>query len=230
MCNHYRSDPTWREKMGEFSDLKIPIFDRAAPTPNFQSLDIWPGYMGEIARIDDDGMMRPAAAYWRMIPWWFKGSMKGWARTNGGCNNAKGETAETNGVFKQAAKSGRCIIPAEAFFEYAADRVDGKKPEFRFKPTAGGTLWLAALCGWAEPEEGRILTYTMVTKPAGPDVSAIGHPRQPVNLEPAQFGAWLDGSTPMTEFLEPSPALTFMAELAPPRTIKAVTVDAKDLF
>ena len=215
MCNHYRKDPDWRLKADEFSHLRIPLnFEADAPRPNVQGPDIWPGYTGEILAVRDGALVSEAAT-WLFVPFWYKKSFKDWRKTNGGCNNAKGETADTSGVFKWAAKNGRCLIPGDAFFEYAKDRgADGKKPEYRFSFPDGRSFFFAGLRGTAEPEEGPMTTYTMVTKPPGEDVQSIGHHRQPVILEPDQIAAWMDPSNPMSGFLNPSPAGTFKVELA----------------
>ena len=214
MCKQYRYSGAWRTRTGEFRQLKIPIFAEDRPRPNVQGPDIWPGYTGEILTIDGDRLVAEAAT-WLFVPFWMKKSFKDWRKTNGGCNNAKGETADTSGVFKHAAKSGRCLIPGEAFFEYAKDRgADGKKPEYRFTPVDGRPFFFAGLKGRAEPEEGPMLTYTMVTKPPGADVQSIGHHRQPVILADHELAAWLDPANPIASFLKPSPAGTFQVELA----------------
>jgi putative SOS response-associated peptidase YedK len=215
MCNHYRKDAAWRTRMDEFSETRIvPEFDRGQPPPNTQGPDLWPGYTGEILA-SRDGALTAEAATWLFVPFWYRKSFKDWRKTNGGCNNAKGETADTSGVFKHAARTGRCLIPGDAFFEYAKERgADGKKPEYRFSYPDGRPFFFAGLRGAAEPEEGPMLTYTMVTKPPGPDVQSIGHHRQPVILADDQLDAWLDPVNPVSEFLEVSPEGTFRVELA----------------
>ena len=215
MCNHYSSSGAWRDRMGEFSQLRLPAFDAERARPNVQGPDIWPAYTGEVLRVESDKLITEAAT-WLFVPFWFKKPFAEWRKTNGGCNNAKGETAETSGVFKHAAKSGRCLIPGEAFFEYAKERgADGKKPEYRFAYPDGRSFFFAGLRSNADlPDKGPITTYTMVTKPPGPDVRSIGHHRQPVVLAPDELGAWLDPANAITGFLEPSPKGTFTVELA----------------
>lgn len=218
MCNHYRSDPDWRERMDDWSETKVPLrFDRSGPRPNVQGPDLWPGYTAEIlapsAEAGDE--LVASAAAWLFVPFWYRKAFKDWKRERGGCNNAKGETADSSGIFKHAAKTGRCLIPGTAFFEYAKDRgADGKKPEYRFAYPDGRPFFFAGLMGRAEPEEGPMLTYTMVTKPPGEDVASIGHHRQPAILRDDELAAWLDPANPVAAFLEPSPAGTFTVELA----------------
>jgi putative SOS response-associated peptidase YedK len=80
-------------------------------------------------------------------------------------------------------------------------------------------LFFAGPKGHAEPEEGPMLTDTMVTKPLGPDVQSIGHHRQPVILADHELAAWLDPANPIMSFLEPSPAGAF--QVRPARGVSA---------
>ena len=220
MCNHYSSSGEWRDRMGEFSHLKLPPFDRNRPRPNVQGPDIWPAYTGEILGIEE-GELVAQAATWLLMPFWAAKQGRKfaeWRKTNGGCNNAKGETAETIATFRSPATSawGRCLIPGTAFFEYHKDKgPDGRKAEYRFSYPEGRPFFFAGLRSRVEPADtGPMTGYAMVTKPHGPDTFSIGHHRQPVILEPGQLAAWLDSANPVTEFLEPSPAATFKVELA----------------
>ena len=218
MCNHYRSSGAWRDRAGEFSDLKLPVFDPGRARPNVQGPDIWPAYTGEILAVEE-GELIAQAATWLFVPYWAAPrGFAAWRKTNGGCNNAKGETAETSGVFKSAAKAawGRCLLPGEAFYEYAAERgADGKKAEYRFSFPDERPFFFAGLRSRVDTaDKGPMVTYTMVTKPCGADTLSIGHPRQPVILEPGELAAWLDPANAVTGFLEPSPAGTFKVELA----------------
>ena len=157
MCNHYRADPVWREAMGEFSDIKIPVFkDRGVP--NSVKAHVYPGRDGEILMVDE-GELANAAAHWRFVPFHWKGSLKEWAKPSKpgavrglSCNNARGETADTTAMFREAAKSGRCLIPTHAFYEYAKEPgPDGKKIEYEFAPPAGGVLTHDQCAAWLDP-------------------------------------------------------------------------------
>lgn len=214
MCNHYRADPDYRAQ--EVSETRIEPFPRRWHGVNDVATEVYPGRYGQIV-MTEDGELVEGAAYWRFVPWTWKGSLRDWAKPSKpgavrgkSCNNARGETADTTAMWREAAKKGRCLIPARGFFEWGVGP-DGKGEHY-FAPAAGGTLWLGGLCGWAEPEDGRMLTYTMVTKPCGAETSAIGHHRQPVNLQGDQLQAWLDPASPVRDFLEMSPAGTFTIE------------------
>jgi len=91
---------------------------------------------------------------------------------------------------------------------------DGSVDEYRFSAPDGRPFWLAGLCSWAEPAEGRTFTFTMVTKEPGGDTASIKHHRQPVNLRPDQLALWLDPSVPLAEFKGVSALGTFKVEPA----------------
>jgi putative SOS response-associated peptidase YedK len=116
-------------------------------------------------------------------------------------------------MFREAAKNGRCLIPADAFFEWG-DGEKAPKAEHRFSAPDGRPFWLGGLWGRSEPEEGPIISFTMVTKPCGADTASVGHDRQPVNLAGEQLAAWMDPANPVASFLGLSPAGTFTVNVA----------------
>lgn len=211
MCNHYRASGEWRARMDEFSQTKVrPLFDLAAPRANVQGDDVFPGYVGEILKPEEGGQLVATAATWMFVPFSYAGTLKAYRNSKArGCNNAQSEKADTGWPWKFVARTGRVLIPGEAFFEWDDGR-DGKKREYRFSYPDGRPFFFAGLAGWAEPADtGRILTYTMLTKAAGPDTLSIGHKRQPVILQPDELASFLDPATPIASFSTPSPGATF---------------------
>jgi putative SOS response-associated peptidase YedK len=203
MCNHYRADPNWRQRTGEFSHLKIPLFDAERARPNTQE-HLYPGRTGEIVLIEA-GRTIAAAAHWRLIPPWFTGASKEFGNKWRGCNNARSEGIETSRMFK-ASIHNRCLIPTAAIYEYAAEPgPDGRKVEYEFTPVAG-PVWIAGIHQQAHPADGPLLTYAMVMTDAGPDALSIGHPRSPIFLAENRLAAWLDPKSRIGDFAVPPPA------------------------
>jgi putative SOS response-associated peptidase YedK len=103
--------------------------------------------------------------------------------------NARAETAETSGMFRGALTARRCLVPADAFYEwkttpdgkapYAVARVDGA-------PMAFAGLWE----GWRSPEGETLRTFAILTTAANAAMSQV-HTRMPVVLERSDWPAWL---------------------------------------
>ena len=99
--------------------------------------------------------------------------------------NARLETAPSR--FAAAWARGRCVVPADGFYEWTGPR-DDRRP-LRFHAPDDRPLFLAAL--FEEPAEvGAPPTFTILTTASRPPVAAI-HERMPVLLSPASVGAWL---------------------------------------
>ena len=105
-------------------------------------------------------------------------------------NNARAETVTKLPSFRGAFAARRCIIPADAFYEW---RRDGKlKMPFAIAradgtPLAFGGLWES----WTDPASGDITrSFTIVTTNANATIAPI-HDRMPIILEPADWPVWL---------------------------------------
>jgi len=212
VCNHYRDDPAWREATGDWSEIKIQPFDNSAPRPNTQS-HLYPGRTGEIVIVEGDATVA-AAANWRLVPPWFKGSLKEHGRRFGGCNNARVEGIASNGVFKSSLKN-RCLIPVGSIFEYAKEPgPDGKKIEYEFTPTMPGPLWVAGIFSRVNIDGGPLTTYAMVMTKAGPDALSIGHERSPIFLPRDRMADWLNPANDPEDFAVSPQTGTFALRVA----------------
>jgi putative SOS response-associated peptidase YedK len=118
--------------------------------------------------------------------------------------NARAETVATNGLFRGAFVSRRCLVPADAYYEwhtangtktpYAIARRDGS-------PCALGGLWE----GHRAPDGTITRSFAVVTVPASQDLAHL-HPRMPLVVEPGDWASWLGetGGDPAS-LLHPSP-------------------------
>ena len=104
--------------------------------------------------------------------------------------NARAETVARLPTFRGAFASRRCLVPAEAFYEWKRDgklkqpfaigRADGA-------PLAFGGLWES----WTDPASGQVTrTFCIVTTDANATMAPI-HNRMPVVLEPEDWPVWL---------------------------------------
>lgn len=106
--------------------------------------------------------------------------------------NARSDTVDRYAIFRESLRIRRCLIPANAFFEYTKAR---PKKRFRFQPVGDSIFAFAGLWDvWGTGAE-RIYSCTFVTCEAG-EVMARIHDRQPVLLKRDAWDAWLDPATP----------------------------------
>ena len=144
--------------------------------------------------VERDGERRLAAARWGFQPFWTKGAAPGaplsWI-------NARAETAAASPAFGPALRSTRCVIPADAFYEW--DRTASPRQPYAIGPVAEGEM--LALAGiWSSSRDRGVTTAILTTRPNA--MLTPIHNRMPVILPHALLDAWLDPSATLDE-LEP---------------------------
>ena len=103
--------------------------------------------------------------------------------------NARSETAASVGMFKGALAARRCLVPADAFYEWRTT-ADGKQP-YAIARADGAPLAFAGLWeGWRGPEGEVLRTFAILTTSANATMRQL-HERMPVILEPEDWPAWL---------------------------------------
>jgi putative SOS response-associated peptidase YedK len=122
---------------------------------------------------------------WGLVPSWAKDPSMG-ARMA----NARGETAADKPAFRGPFKRGRCIIPADGFYEWQA-RPGGPMQPFCIRAADGTLLAFAGLRDRWEGPDGFLETCTIITTAANAVMAPI-HDRMPVILAPGDYAAWLD--------------------------------------
>jgi putative SOS response-associated peptidase YedK len=122
---------------------------------------------------------------WGLVPAWSKGPDNRYSMIN-----ARAETVSTKPAYRNAFKSRRCLIPAEGFFEWKAEK-GGKRP-FLIHRTDSKPFVMAGLWEHWTGEEGQALeSCTILVTDANALVRPI-HDRMPVILEAAHIATWLD--------------------------------------
>lgn len=128
-------------------------------------------------------------------------------KTQGLVINARSETLATKKMFGGLLADGRCLVPADGFYEW--QKQQGKKQAFRFVLKDEGVFAFAGLWGYFTLEgKEDIPAFTIITTAANALVSEI-HDRMPVILPREMEQPWL--SAPLTggeikEILQPFPA------------------------
>ncbi|MEO1312713.1 MAG: SOS response-associated peptidase [Pseudomonadota bacterium] len=109
--------------------------------------------------------------------------------------NARAETLAEKPAFRAAARTRRCLIPANGFYEWTKDE-DGKRlPWFAYQKDNAAMVFAAIWQAWTDPEGRRFRTVAIVTTLANVDLSPI-HQRMPVILAPEDWPLWLGESGP----------------------------------
>jgi putative SOS response-associated peptidase YedK len=115
--------------------------------------------------------------------------------------NARSEGLAERASFRNALRRRRCIVPADAFYEWhrtGAGKTARSVP-YLCRRADGATMALAALWEtWMGPNGEEVDTACIVTTAAN-DVSVAIHPRLPVVLEQDAIPAWLEPDKAMTE-------------------------------
>jgi putative SOS response-associated peptidase YedK len=175
----------------------------------------------EVAAVVEHHGERTVDAFrWGLVPF-FADTAKGAARLI----NARSETVETSPAFRTAYARRRCIIPADAFYEWRRERdpVSGRvirSHPFAVRRTDGEPLALAGLWSiWRNPDTAaRLYTCSILTTDPNELVARI-HNRMPVVLDPADWDSWLNEATPPAELrslLRPAPAQSLDAYAVSP--------------
>jgi putative SOS response-associated peptidase YedK len=137
---------------------------------------------------------------WGLIPSWAKSS-DGAA----GMINARSETASSKPAFRDPLKFRRCLVPADAFYEWA--RKGASKQPFCFEVNEGELFAFAGLWdGWKDSNGNWIRTCSILTTTPNTLTSPV-HDRMPVILDPDSYDLWLDPSmqnvAAISELLKP---------------------------
>lgn len=132
-------------------------------------------------------------ARWGLVPAWADDPSIG-ARLV----NARAETVADKPAYRQALAARRCLLPADGWYEWTRGPDGARLPWFLARPD-GDLLGFAGLWEvWYDAEGGALVTTTIVTAAAPPDLAHI-HDRAPVVLSPAARERWLDPGTPLAE-------------------------------
>lgn len=142
---------------------------------------------------------------WGLVPLWAKDPSFGPK-----CINARAETIASNNIFRDAFARRRCLVPADAFYEWQKRGGKTTTPH-AIVPAEGGVLAFAGLWEhWKNPADGSILrSFTIVTGKPNPLCAPI-HDRMPVILPRAAWPLWIGEQDASPEellaLLQPYPA------------------------
>ena len=162
-----------------------------------------PQQLAPIVR-DVDGRRRLDLLRWGLVPRWARDEDFAYRTIN-----ARGETVSRLPAFRAAFKARRCIVPADAFYEWQVLAGSKQKQPWCIHRADGELLAFAGLWEhWKPPERDEALqTFTIVTTAANAWMAPV-HDRMPVILDRAGVSTWLNASTTTDELqglLRPAP-------------------------
>jgi len=141
---------------------------------------------------------------WGLVPFWADDPKIGYRMIN-----ARSETAHEKPSFRAAFKYRRCLILADGFFEWHAEKKGASKTPYLFKLNNDHPFTFAGLYEhWQSPEGGELHTCTILTCPPN-DLVRDYHNRMPVMLDEQARWSWLDPEAKentLLDLLEPYPA------------------------
>ncbi|MDP9073920.1 MAG: SOS response-associated peptidase [Actinomycetota bacterium] len=193
MCGRYTSTSSPAElaevfKVDEVKVEQLPIRYNVAPTQDVYAVaERRPKAEGEPVR-------RQLGSFrWGLVPYWAKDPSVGSRMIN-----ARAESIETKNAYKRPLTRRRCIIPADAFYEWQVQAGGGAKRTklpYVIRHRDGSPLAMAGLWEvWHDPDrpdEDPLRTCVIITTQANELLAPI-HDRMPVVLPPDVWDRWLD--------------------------------------
>jgi putative SOS response-associated peptidase YedK len=159
-------------------DLEVPPPEEAKPRYNIAPTQ-------PVLIIPNSPPRRAGFARWGLVPAGSRDLAAG-ARMI----NARAETLVERGAFREAIRRRRCLVPADAFFEWRKE-ADGSKTPVLIQLASGEPFAFAGLWStWVSPQGEKIPSFTIITCEPNDLVRPI-HDRMPVILPKASWAQWL---------------------------------------
>lgn len=168
------------------------VFGAAAPEEYLPRYNLAPGQ--DIPVVTSSGMVMRR---WGLVPHWAKDTSVGFRMIN-----ARSETVFDKPAFREPVRSSRCLVPAQAFYEWKAGE-NGKLP-YAVGMTESELFAMAGITAhWQDGETGEVVESVAILTCAANTLMESIHDRMPVILPPAVWSTWLDPSVTQPESLAP---------------------------
>ncbi|MGP3789405.1 SOS response-associated peptidase family protein [Pseudomonas sp. B392_1p] len=166
--------------------LDVPLLSGVSPEP-IGRYNVAPTSKVQIIHQNSDGLLLEPLP-WGYAPFWAQGKRPP-------AINARVETAATSKFFRDIWLSGRCIVPADGWYEWVADPDNPKaKQPYYIRKADGGPLYFAAIGQFdrrggmeTKPGDG----FAIITADSDEGMLDI-HDRRPVVLSAECAAHWLD--------------------------------------
>jgi len=185
MCGRYvrRSD---KQRIAEWFHAEADAAGDPMPEADY---NIAPTTHQPIVRESKEtGRRKLVLARWGLVPY-FTRDLKDLKTMS--TINARAESITTTGMWREPVRKRRCLVPADAFYEWPKDATAPRQPyAIEMKdgsPFAFAGLWDA----WKDAEGKWLQSFAIVTTEANELMAKI-HPRMPVILRQGDYDRWLD--------------------------------------
>jgi putative SOS response-associated peptidase YedK len=177
MCGRYTQTSAFDELALRFG-ITVEDEDREELTPRYNTA---PSLSVPVV-VATAGGRRLVMARWGFRPAWMKGGAPPPI-------NAKAETLATSRMFQDSLKRGRCLVPADGFYEWKAVAGQKRKQPYYVKVREG----LFAFAGlWTPPAAPGLPPTCAIITTAPNNLLAEIHNRMPAILERPDEDRWLD--------------------------------------
>ncbi len=140
---------------------------------------------------------------WGLIPFWCNSTDQA-NKIRYQTFNARAETIAEKPSFRQAIKSGRCLIPASGFYEWQ-HRKNEKIPYYIYLPDSRIFSFAGIYDHWTNKPTGEIIsTFSIITTAANPKLAKIHNSkkRMPVILKKEEEAQWLNRNQSLDDVLK----------------------------
>ncbi|GAA1654626.1 DUF159 family protein [Mycolicibacterium murale] len=158
---------------------------------------------------DDQSTRRVRSMRWGLIPPWAKTAEDGSPDNKGPLLiNARAEKVTDSPAFRNSAKSKRCLVPMDGWYEWRPNGEPGKKTPktpFYMYGDDGELLFMAGLWSTWRPkgapkDSPPLVSCTIITTDAAGPLAEI-HDRMPLSISAPDWDRWLDPDAPVDEGL-----------------------------
>jgi putative SOS response-associated peptidase YedK len=198
MCGRFARRST-QQVLADWFGVDLEDMPWFAPSYNVAPQSVQP-----VVRLNrDSGRREFAQMRWGLVPFWAKDAKFGYSTIN-----ARAEEAASKPAYREALKKRRCLVPADAFYEW--HRIDKKtKYPFAFALKSGEPYALAGLWERWQQESGDALeTFTILTTDPNEVMEPV-HNRMPVIVAERDYERWLepgDSARPPVDLMRPYPS------------------------
>lgn len=182
MCGRY----ALRAGTQDFAEL----FEAVWSEPPVEMYNIAPSAQVPVITLDPQGKPRWYHMRWGLIPQWAQQPQLPYNTFN-----IRVENIRSKPVSRGPIVSGRCLVPASAYYEWKV--VNSLKQPFCIRPAHLGLMAFAGIFDqWTNPSTGEVLlSFAILTCQALPPVNSV-HDRMPVLIGKEKIRSWLSPLTP----------------------------------